>query len=123
VKVAAMSGSLRVLIVEDEGFIAMEAEDMLRGFGFDVRASATCVSEAMQCVEAGGFDVALLDVNLRGENVFPVADALAERGIGFAFATGYGREGIRPDLRDYPVVSKPYAPQELCEALKVAAGV
>jgi CheY-like chemotaxis protein len=116
---------LRVLIVEDEGLLAMEAEDILRHFGFVVRASVASVGEALNRIEeTGDFDVALLDVNLRGETVFPVADALATRGIGFAFATGYGDEGVRPDLRTYPIVSKPYAPEELRNALHAAvAGV
>ncbi|UVC07605.1 response regulator [Rhizobium sp. TH2] len=119
---ATTGAPLRVLIVEDEGFLAMEAEDILHNFGFEVGASVASVSEALSWIEeSGNFDVALLDVNLRGETVFPVADALATRGIGFAFATGYGDEGVRPDLRAYPIISKPYAPEELRNALHAAA--
>lgn len=113
--------ALRVLIVEDEGFLAMEAEDILRKFGFEVGASVASVGEALERIAAADdFDVALLDVNLRGETVFPVADALAALGIGFAFATGYGDDGVRPDLRSYPIISKPYAPEELRNALREA---
>lgn len=111
----------RILVVEDEVFVAMEVEHILGTFGFDVRASVSSVTDALRALEDfDDFDVALLDVNLRGETVFAVADALVERGIGLVFATGYGRDGVRADLRHHPVIAKPYWPAALRDALLTA---
>jgi CheY-like chemotaxis protein len=113
--------SLRVLVVEDEAFLAIEVEHVLETFGCEVRASVSSVAEALRRLEeSDDFDVALLDVNLRGETVFPVADALVERGIGFVFMTGYGQDGLRADLATHPVVAKPFIPDQLRHALEVA---
>lgn len=111
---------LRVLAVEDETLIAMLLEDMLTELGCIVAASAASLTQALREAESGAFDVALLDVNIAGERVFPVADALKSRGIPFAFATGYGEQGLRDDLRDHPVISKPYTVGELERALTAA---
>lgn len=67
---------LQVLVVEDESFVFWMIEAMLEDLGCEVSASAASVAEALHAVEAGGFDLALLDVNLAGEKVFPVAEAL-----------------------------------------------
>jgi CheY-like chemotaxis protein len=99
---------LRVLVVEDEGAVAMLVEAMLEDLGCVVALSAASVREALEHVRAGGFDFALLDVNLAGEKVYPVADELRRLGIPLAFASGYGAAGLRPDLMDLPVVQKPF---------------
>jgi len=112
--------NLRILVVEDEGLVAMLAEDMLTDLGCEVRASAASVMQAMRAIKAATFDLALLDVNLRGESVFPVAEALEQLGVPFVFATGYGTQGVREDLRDHPVVSKPFGPDQLKQALMLA---
>lgn len=111
---------LRILVVEDEGLVAMLTEDMLLDLGCDVRASAASVQQALRAIEAGTFDLALLDVNLRGETVFPVADVLLEQGVPIVFTTGYGAQGIREDLRAHPIVSKPFAADQLARALQSA---
>jgi CheY-like chemotaxis protein len=83
--------SLRVLVVEDDGLVAMMLEDLLEELGCQLAASLASVREALAWIEAGGaVDAALLDVNLGGEPVFPVAEALRARGVPFAFTTGYG---------------------------------
>ncbi|RPE81339.1 response regulator [Vulcaniibacterium tengchongense] len=115
------SGSPRVLIVEDESLLAMMLEDMLSDLGWEVAANVASVPEALQAIERGGFDLALLDVNIAGREVFPVADALQARGVPLVFITGYGEHGIREDLRGYPVVEKPFHSAQLVRTLHAAA--
>jgi CheY-like chemotaxis protein len=106
----------RVLLVEDEGLVALMLEDLLEDLGCEVAASLASVRSALAWIEAGGSaDMALLDVNLSGEAVFPVADALSERGVPFVFATGYG-EGHDPRFKGAPLLGKPIR-QERLEAL------
>ncbi|HZZ88011.1 MAG TPA: response regulator [Caulobacteraceae bacterium] len=81
---------LRVLVVEDEAAIALLVEHMLETLGCQVVGSAATVSEALALVRNGGFDFVLLDRNLRGERVDPIALELESRGIPYAFASGYG---------------------------------
>jgi len=111
---------VRVLVVEDEVLVAMSVEDMLADLGCAVAGSACSLTEALVKVQAGGFDLALLDVNLRGEKVFPVADALSNQGIPFAFASGYGAADVPEPFRSRPVVSKPFLIEELSAALSSA---
>ncbi len=107
---------LRVLLVEDEGLVAMMLEDLISDLGCEIAGSLASVGAALAWIEAGGSaDVALLDVNLSGESVFPVAEALRARGVPYAFATGYG-EGHDPRFRDAPLLGKPIR-QERLEAL------
>jgi CheY-like chemotaxis protein len=118
--VNALAG-LRVLVVEDEGPVAMLVEAMLDDLGCAVVLSAASVGEALELVRRGGFDVALLDVNLAGEKVYPVADELRRIGVPFAFASGYGAAGLRPDLKDIPIVQKPFRLGDLEAALIASA--
>jgi CheY-like chemotaxis protein len=110
----------RVLVVEDDGLVAMTVEDMLGELGCVVAATASTLPDALQKVGAGGFDFALLDVNLRGEAVFPVAQVLTEQGIPFAFASGYGAAGLPNAYRANPLVSKPFNIEELRTVLSAA---
>ena len=111
---------MRVFVVEDEGLVAMSVEDMLSDLGYKVAAQASNLSEAMDKAKAGGFEVALLDVSLNGKQVFPVAEFLSERGIPFAFASGYGRSGLPERFCNRPVVPKPFLIEELSAALESA---
>ena len=107
-----------VLIVEDESMVAMLLEDLLADLGCQVVGAAATVAEAMRLANADGVDFALLDVNLGGDaRSFAVADRLAARSVPFAFVTGYGVEGVRPDLRSAPVISKPVNIAALARAL------
>lgn len=101
---------LRMLIVEDETMVAMMVEDLLETFGCIVVAVAGTVKQALALVAAKdvAIDGAILDVNIGGEKVFPVADALAANGIPFVFATGYGASGIDPGFEECPVIAKPF---------------
>ena len=107
----------RVLVVEDEALIAMNMREMLDELGCVVVAAATRVEEALAALEGGGIDAVLLDVNLHGRPSFPVADALAAREVPFVFATGYGAHTLREDLRDRPLLPKPFRMRELEQVL------
>jgi CheY-like chemotaxis protein len=110
----------RVLVVEDELMIRMLLEDMLGELDYTVSAAASRLDEAMQAVQAGEFDIAILDVNLNGEPISPLADALAARGIPFVFATGYGEGGIPDGYRDRPALKKPFQSHNLEHTLEAA---
>ena len=108
---------LRVLIVEDEGIVAMYIEDVLTEIGCDIVATAARLEDALQKAEALEFDVAMLDVNLAGELSYPVAVALRHREIPFLFATGYGAVAIPQELEGAPLLTKPFRKLDLIQAL------
>lgn len=110
-------GPRRVLVVEDEALIAMYVEDVISKFGYSVAGVVTNVDEALAFIEKHAIDAAVLDINLKGNLVFPFADALLRRGIPFVFASSYGEGGIPARYRVGPVVQKPFAPSELHRAL------
>ena len=103
------TGQRRVLVVEDEMLIGMLLEDMLADLGHTVVAVVPRVNEALAAVQKETFDVAVLDVHLNGQAVFPVAEALIARGIPFVFATGYGERGLPDQYRGRPILQKPFA--------------
>ncbi len=99
---------LRVLVVEDEYLIAEDLCEELRSCGAEVMGPASCVADALALLEAGPApDLALLDIGLGGEKVYPVADALRGRGIPFVFATGYDGWSIPTGYADVPLRQKP----------------
>lgn len=108
---------LRVLVVEDEGLVAMLVEDMLADIGHEVVAVASRMEEALNAAKIGTFDLAIIDVNLDGRPSYPIADVLKERGIPFVFATGYGANGLDPKFADAPVLSKPFVMADLQKLL------
>jgi CheY-like chemotaxis protein len=114
------SGPRRVLVVEDDVMIRMLIEDMLTDLGFAVAAEASKVHEALAAVKSTDIDVAILDVNLRGETTGPVAEALAARGTPFVFATGYGEHGLPEQFRDRPLLKKPFQIDSLKRMLDTA---
>jgi CheY-like chemotaxis protein len=118
-----MPGPKSILIVEDEPLIAMMLEDFLESLGHKVIATCDCVAAALDHVEAGGFDVAIIDVQLKdGERVWPVADRLAERGTPFVLATG-GHIEPPPALHACaPILAKPYTIGAIEPALDRACG-
>ncbi len=105
--------SKRVLIVEDEVLLAMHLEDLLTELGHEVVCQATRIDMAMELARDSDIDFAVLDINVAGAKSFPVADILCARGIPFAFATGYGAEGLMDGYRDVPALRKPYAQEDL----------
>ena len=103
-----MSGARNILIVEDEPLIAMMLEDFILSLGHDVTANCDSVSAALAVVSAGRFDLAILDVNLKGESVWPVATALRASGIPFVLASGGHVDPPPPEFKDVPLIEKPY---------------
>lgn len=108
---------LRILVVEDEAAISMLLEDMLMDFGCEVVGPAARLSAALEMIERETFDIAILDVNLAGDPIYPAAEALARRDVPFIFSTGYGGGGIKDPYRNRPVVQKPFGQQELKRTL------
>lgn len=108
---------LRVLVVEDEMLVSMLVEDMLADFGCSVVGPAPDFDAAMALANNAEIDAALLDVNVAGRAIFPVADALKARGVPFAFASGYGAAGVEEDHRGAPVLQKPFRQIDLERAL------
>ena len=113
----------RVLIVEDEALVAMLLEDMLGDAGHVVACCASNISQALAYIsdQSESFDFAILDVNLGGQPIFPVAEALAAKDKPFAFATGYGPAGLPDAWRGRPTLSKPFGAQDVARVLETAA--
>ena len=98
--------------------VAMNIEDMLLELGHEVAGLASRLGPALALARESVFDAAMLDVNLAGEPSFPIAELLAERGIPFLFATGYGLRGIEEAYRSAPVLQKPFRARDLGLALE-----
>ena len=111
---------LKVLVVEDEYLVALLVEDMLGSLGFEVKEIASNLNAATEAAQRGGFDVAILDVNLNGSLSNPVAEILVERNIPFIFATGYGRQGPHEKFSSTPALQKPFEEADLARALSSA---
>lgn len=108
----------RILVVEDEMIVAMFVQDALAEIGCDVVGAASRVEQAMDLIDREDIDAAVLDLNLgRGQTSYPIAEALAARGIPFVFSTGYGEKGLREDFRDRPLLTKPFKEDELTRAV------
>jgi DNA-binding response OmpR family regulator len=97
----------RILVVEDEYLLADALADGLAALGVQVIGPVGGLAEALALAATAEIDGAVLDINLRGEMVFPLADALAARGVPYVFATGYGRESIPAHHQGAPTLSKP----------------
>lgn len=117
-----MPGPRTILIVEDEPLIAMMLEDFLVELGHKVVASCESVAEAMGHVEAGRFDVAIIDVSLADGKVWPVADRLVATGKPFVLATGGHLEPPPPEHADVPLLAKPYTLDAIEPAIEQACG-
>ncbi len=115
---SALAG-LRMLIVEDEAMVAMMIECMLTDLGCVVVDVAGTVSRGLALAgdEALEIDGAILDVNLGGEMVYPVAEALRNRHVPFIFSTGYGIDGINEPFAQEPALAKPYEQKALEQML------
>ncbi len=107
----------RVFVVEDEVMIRMLLEDMLADLGYGIAASAGGLDEAITLARESDFDLAILDVNLNGHAVYPVAELLDQRGVPFVFSTGYGERGLPEAYRDRPTLQKPFQLENLDKAL------
>ncbi len=115
----------RVLVVEDEAVISMLVEDELLDAGAMVVGPVPSISEALRLIDVaaadGGLDAAVLDINLDGRHVEPVADKLAALGVPFLFATGYGENCDTGGHGAAPILCKPFAPERLVAAVEALA--
>ncbi len=109
-----------ILIVEDEPLIAMMLEDFLLSLGHQVRATCESVGEALIAVQAADFDIAILDVNLKGESVWPVATQLRNRAIPFVLASGGHVDPPPAEFAGVPMIDKPYTIDRVTPALDAA---
>jgi CheY-like chemotaxis protein len=108
---------LRLLIVEDEALVAMMLHDVVRDAGAEVVGPASNVEMAMTVLNSESVDGAILDVNLGGQRIDPVADELHARQIPFLFLTGYGKAGIGERFPAAAVISKPFDDANLLETV------
>nr|WP_114946692.1 response regulator [Microvirga calopogonii] len=108
----------RVLVVEDETMVSMLIEDMVCDLGGQVVGPAANFEQAMGLALDEDFDLAVLDVNLDGLVVYPIADVLRYRGIPFIFTTGYDSSAILQRYRGQPVLSKPFSHSAFCEVVE-----
>src|ERR1700733_1882509 len=99
---------MRVFVVEDEPMIRMMVADMLEELGHTVVVEAVHIDQALELAQSAEFDLAILDVNLKGKLITPVAELIRSRGGPIIFATGYGPEGVPEEFRDFPALQKPF---------------
>lgn len=97
--------------------VLLMIEDMLADLGCESVTAAATIKQALTLIDAETFDVAMLDMNLNGNQTYSVADALALRGVPFVFSTGYSGHDIRESYRDRPVLNKPFRDDELGDVL------
>ena len=116
-----MTSRLRVLVVEDEAIVSMMLVDMLGDLGHEVVGTATRLDEALRLAATAELDVAMLDLNLAGQQTYPVAEALRARGLRFVFATGYGEDGLPDAWRGTPTLQKPFLMHDLEQVLAQAS--
>jgi DNA-binding response OmpR family regulator len=112
----ALEGA-RVLVVEDEYLVAALIEQILESAGCIVMGPIPRVPEALDAVNDDDYDAAVLDVNLAGERINPVAEALSERDVPFMFVTGYGANALPREYAERPHIGKPFRIAELLGVL------
>lgn len=109
-----------ILLVEDEVMIRMMVADMLEELGYAIAGEAGDIDEAIRLVQTTDFDLAILDVNVNGKVISPVAEAVQMRNRPFVFATGYGAQGLPEKFRDRPALEKPFQMETLARAIEDA---
>lgn len=114
-----MTGNVKasILLVEDESTVAMLIEDMLWELGYRTVVSVARLAEAFETLDSTDFDVAILDVNVHGESVFPLARRLSEQGKPIVFSSGYGQSGLPAEFDDCVMLAKPFSVEDLQRAL------
>lgn len=106
-----------ILVVEDETIVAMLLEDMLIELGYEIVGPAVRLERALTLAKTARIDMAILDINLDGEDSFAVADILRERQVPFIFASGYGAAGLSAAYSDVFTLQKPFDTGQLARAL------
>jgi|EndMetStandDraft_7_1072992.scaffolds.fasta_scaffold54977_1 DNA-binding response OmpR family regulator len=118
--VAGSETERRVLIVEDEMLIALMLQDMVADAGFAVEGIATSLLAGIDLARKADVHLAILDINLNGEEAYPIADILRARGVRLIFSTGYGAASLRPEYEFIPKLVKPYEQANLAAAIRAA---
>lgn len=114
----------RVLVIEDESLVAMLLETILEDMGCTVVGPESNIDDGLiAATTEASVDAALLDVNVAGREVFPVADALRARGVPFVFSTGYGEAGLPEHWRGNPTIQKPFTEGAIRDALMKAMNI
>jgi CheY-like chemotaxis protein len=108
------------VMIADEVMIRMMVADMLEELGYSVAAEAGEINEAIRLAQSAEFDLAILDVNVNGKVISPVAELIDSRNIPFIFATGYGSSGLPEEFRDRPALQKPFQVETLGRIIDVA---
>ena len=111
---------LSVFLVEDETLIQMMVAEMIEELGHNVIAEASDLKQALSLAQTANFDLAILDINLSGQRIDPVAEVLSHRNLPFIFASGYGEAGLTDRFRDRPALQKPFILTQLAEAIEAA---
>lgn len=109
---------LRILVVEDEFLVALEIERMIADLGCRVVGPVSSLEDALALARSEAIEGGILDVNVGGERIDPVAEALIARDIPFILSTGYTSSGISAELRDRPRLSKPFDDLQLAELMR-----
>ena len=113
----------RVLVIEDESLVAMLLETILEDMGCTVVGPESNIDDGLiAATTEASLDAALLDVNVAGREVFPVAEALRARGVPFVFSTGYGEAGLEDQWRGRPTLQKPFTEAAVEQAIRQALG-
>ena len=113
-----------ILIVEDESLVALLLETILEDMGCATVGPVSNIDEALTLLDGGlVIDGALLDVNVAGREVFPVAAALKAKGVPFVFSTGYGEGGLPDEWRGQSTIQKPFTEETVRSSLMKALGV
>lgn len=110
--------SPRILVVEDEYLIRMLLEDMLIDLGYEIVGAVGTIAEASDLAAKAEFDLAILDVNVDGKEIYPVAAILASRGVPFVFVSGYGEGSLADPFRTRPSLQKPFQAEQLKTTLE-----
>ena len=114
----------RILVIEDESLVAMLLETILDDMGCAVVGPESNIDDGLRAATTeGALDAALLDVNVAGREVFPVAEALKARGVPFVFSTGYGEAGLPEHWRGNPTIQKPFTEAAIRDALMKALNI
>jgi DNA-binding response OmpR family regulator len=109
-----------ILIVEDEALIRMMLVEMVEDLGHKVIGEAGRIDEARSLAETREYDLAILDINLQGASVQPVAEAVRSRGRPLFFLSGYGSNGAPIGFEGTPILNKPCAPGSLKRMIDAA---
>ena len=114
----SLMAQISVLVVDDEPMIRLLIQDMLDDLGHTLAGEAARIDEALKLARQAEFDVAILDVDLNGQPIWPVAEVLVARGLPFVFATGYGQRGVPEPYRGIPTLGKPFDADALEQAIE-----